>query len=535
MKSIRALSALTLITALCVSLAVPAFGDARTSFAATGGSVYYSSDASSITIESADSGVTAVDIPSKIGSLPVKTIAYAAFRGCSGLSSVSIPESVTTIGGYAFDGTPWLRNQTGDFVTVNGILIMCRSSASEIRIPTGTTAIGSNVFDSCNRSFTVTIPSTVSTIGCDAFYNCSFLTGLTLAEGLRIIGDGAFYGCTRLSSAALPTTVAEIGALAFYGCTSLRSITLPSSLSAIEYQVFSGCTSLASIAIPYGCASIGCKAFKGCTTLAAVSIPSSVAAIQCEAFLGCTSLKSAAVPGSVKFIGKHALGYRDASSAVYAFKIMGVPGSAADTYASDNSFTFSKTAFPAAAAVTTKFSDVPSTAWYAPYVASAASDGLINGKTATTYVPSGSMTYAEAVKLAACLHQRNAEGTVTLKNGNPWYKPYVDYCVQNGIIASSYAPVWKNAITRADFAVLLAAALPESEFESINDVADGAIPDVAADVSYAGAVYTLYRAGILKGSGQFCAFTPDSTIKRSEVAAVLVRITDKSSRVSLIL
>jgi hypothetical protein len=535
MKKARSLSALALAAALCVSLAAPAFGASPSSFAASGGKVYYSSDGASITIESADSGVTAVTIPEKIGSLPVKAIGYSAFKNCAKLGSVSVPAGVSSIGGYAFSGTPWLNNQSGDFVTVNGILILCRSSSSSIRIPTGTTAIGSNAFDACAQYFSVTVPSTVSVICCDAFYGCKTLTALRLADGLCTISDGAFGGCTQLSSVTLPETVSSIGALAFYGCTALRSAVLSKNLAGIDYQAFSGCTALASVDIPQRCAYIGTGAFKNCSSLSSVSIPRSVSAIRDDAFLGCASLYSVSVPPEVKTIGKRAFGWRSQSSTLTGFAVSGASGSAAESYASANGFKFSSASFPSVSKITTKFSDVPSSSWCYAYVAKAVSLGLINGKTASSYVPSGGITYAEAVKLAACLRQRETDGAVTLRNGSPWYSPYVDYAVSNGIIPEDYSPDWNSPAARADVAAIFAAALPSGRLAAVNDVADGSIPDVPMSAPYASAVYSLYRAGILMGSGQFCAFRPDSGITRAEAAALISRMADGSLRISLIL
>ena len=95
------------------------------------------------------------------------------------------------------------------------------------------------------------------------------------------------------------------------------------------------------------------------------------------------------------------------------------------------------------------FVDVAPDAWYCSDVTNAYEMGLINGKTATNFAPNDNLTYAEAVKLAACMHQRYLYGSVTLTNGNPWYQSYVDYCKGAGIITKDYN--WDQPATRAGY------------------------------------------------------------------------------------
>ena len=132
------------------------------------------------------------------------------------------------------------------------------------------------------------------------------------------------------------------------------------------------------------------------------------------------------------------------------------------------------------------FTDVPAGAWYATDVNKAVALGLVNGKSATTYAPNDNLTYMEAVKLAACMHQKYTTGAVTLKNGTPWYQPYVDYARTNGIITKDYA--WEITATRAGYMEIFARALPNAALAPINSVADGAIPDVPMTHPEAGAI-----------------------------------------------
>ena len=175
------------------------------------------------------------------------------------------------------------------------------------------------------------------------------------------------------------------------------------------------------------------------------------------------------------------------------------------------------------------FVDVPEDEWYYDEVVEAFYTGIINGKTATEFKPDDFLTYAEAVKLAACMHQLYNDGSVSLKNGNPWYQTYVDYCVDNGIIEKDYN--YDDYATRAGYMVIFANALPDEALEKINNVPDNSIPDVPMTRAYSKAVYKLYRAGILQGSDAEHNCKPLDNIKRSEVAAILSRMMDETKRV----
>ena len=183
-----------------------------------------------------------------------------------------------------------------------------------------------------------------------------------------------------------------------------------------------------------------------------------------------------------------------------------------------------------ALAASTPFADVPETQWYASAVSTAVSDGLVNGKTPTAYCPDDSLTYAETIKLAACMHQKYSTGAVTLENGQPWYQSYVDYASANGIISKEYN--LSEPATRAGYMEIFANALPDSALTVINDIPDGAIPDVAMSHTQSSAIYRLYRAGILQGVDSMHRCLPSSQIKRSEVATILVRMMHANERIT---
>ena len=183
------------------------------------------------------------------------------------------------------------------------------------------------------------------------------------------------------------------------------------------------------------------------------------------------------------------------------------------------------------------FVDVPVSAWYADAVRDAWANGLIDGVDAAHFDPDGSLTVAQAIKLAAALHQRIANGTVTLKNGSPWYRSYLEYAVEHGVIEESYlgysAAALNAPVQRAEFAhILYGAAKP---YAAINEIGANALPDVKTGDRYADEIYTLYRAGVLNGSDRSGTFYPTSLIRRSEAAAILIRAFDEEARRTLTL
>ncbi len=178
------------------------------------------------------------------------------------------------------------------------------------------------------------------------------------------------------------------------------------------------------------------------------------------------------------------------------------------------------------------FSDVNESDWFYADVESAVAMGLINGKANNTYCPNDNLTYAEAVKLAACMNEKYTKGKVTLENGNPWYKTYFDYCTKNGIIKAEYKNYpFNEKITRSEYMTIFAKALPAEALETINKIPLDSIADVSMKLDFAPAVYKLYRAGIVAGSDAEHNCKPDSNIKRSEVAAILSRMMDSTKRV----
>ena len=232
-----------------------------------------------------------------------------AFNGCTSLTSVTIPDSVTNIGNYAFNGCTSLTSVTiTDSVTnIGNYAFNGCTSLTSVTIPNSVTSIGDSAFSNCTSLTSVTIPDTVTSIG-NAFYNCTSLTSVTIPDSVTSIGS-AFYNCTSLTSVTIPDSVTSIGSSAFSGCTSLTSVTIPNSVTSIGDYVFKNCTSLTNITIPDSVTRIGKYAFENCTSLTSVTIPDSVISIGDYAFSSCTSLTSVTIPDNVTSIGNSAFEY----------------------------------------------------------------------------------------------------------------------------------------------------------------------------------------------------------------------------------
>ena len=279
------------------------------------------------------SGLTSLTIPNNVTS-----IGNWAFRDCRSLTSVAIPGSVTSIGAVAFGQCSGLTSVTiPNSVTFIGASAFSQCSGlTSVTIPSSVTYIGSNAFWRCSGLTSVTIPSSVTSISDNTFENCSGLTSVIIPGSIASIGSGAFLRCSDLTSVTIPASVTSIGSNAFYGCSALTSVTIPSSVTSIGSGAFYGCSGLTSIKvesdntvydsrdncnaiietvtnrliagckntiIPTSVTSIGSGAFSGCSGPTSVTIPNSVTSIGDMAFYGCSALTSVTIPSSVTSIG----------------------------------------------------------------------------------------------------------------------------------------------------------------------------------------------------------------------------------------
>lgn len=214
--------------------------------------------------------LTSVTIP---GS--VTYIGGSAFAGCSSLATITIPNSVTNIGQDAFEGTPWYENQPDGAIYINNMLYNYKGtmpSNTSITVKEGTVSICQYAFYEQIKLVSITFPNSLKSIGKWAFADCNGLTSITIPYGVTTIGEQAFRSCDFLTSITIPNSVTSIEEEAFYSCRSLTSITIPNSVTSIGQDAFAGCTSLASITIPSKVTSIENGAFKDCTGLTSMTI-----------------------------------------------------------------------------------------------------------------------------------------------------------------------------------------------------------------------------------------------------------------------
>lgn len=204
---------------------------------------------------------------------------------------------------------------------------------------------------------------------------------------------------------------------------------------------------------------------------------------------------------------------------------------AVDTNTSDVSIKFQKNRH-----YNGSFTDVSKDEWFYEDVVAAYEYGLIDGLTDTTFSPNGDITIAQAIKLASCLHSIYYYGELNFKQSIPWYKTYLDYALNNDIIANSNvigdALDYDAPATRFEFIQILAGAFPGDALTEINIVT--AIPDVINYLYSNGlsgeSVYKFYRAGILTGTDEKGSFSSNYKIKRNEVAAIVVRMANPEMR-----
>ena len=311
-----------------------------------------------------------------------KTIADSAFFGCPSLTSITIPDSITSMGygvfsginelvitgsiaGYEYNATAGVKNlilekdvidtdinfdnlfntienitvseENAVYSSIDGVLFnkdkteLIRyprgKKETSYKIPNGVTSISDHAFYGCSSLTNVTIPDSVTSIREHAFSGCTSLTNVTIPDSVTSISDYAFNVCTSLTSITIPDSVTSISDYAFRYCKSLTSVTIGNGVTSIGDYAFWDCTSLASVTIGNGVTSIGDSAFWDCTSLASITIPDSVTSIGDYAFRSCTSLSSITIPDSVMSIGRSAfLGCTSLTSITIPSSVINIDG-----------------------------------------------------------------------------------------------------------------------------------------------------------------------------------------------------------------
>ena len=195
---------------------------------------------------------------------------------------------------------------------------------------------------------------------------------------------------------------------------------------------------------------------------------------------------------------------------------LAVPGAAASGLQKVNSYTPGQ------------FTDAPDSLWCASNVQSAYEYGIMSGVSDSCFDVNGNLTVIQAIVMACRLHSDYCGDDTDFAAAGLWYFPYLAYAMENDI-RWDYDD-YDVPATRADFAVILGSALPDSALPEISKIEAGAIPDVGTGADYHDDVYRLYRAGILTGNDAKGTFTPKSTITRGAAAALVSRMADPSLR-----
>lgn len=266
--------------------------------------------------------LTSVSIPETVTELE-----YYAFKGCTSLTAVTIPSGLTSagsLGSGAFSGCSALTTvQFGSGLASIPEALFEGTGLKTVTLPESVTSIGSWAFANCAKLEQVSFPAGLTSIDLSAFENCTALTAVTLPKRLTELGSAAFENCSALKSVWIPKSLTNNGlGDGFKGCTALtditfetgitkiadhqfdgspiKSITIPGTVTTVGMGAFSDCANLTAIDLPSSVTEIDGYAFENCTALTAVTLPKHLRRLGTEAFLGCTALKSVFIPLSLQ-------------------------------------------------------------------------------------------------------------------------------------------------------------------------------------------------------------------------------------------
>lgn len=303
------------LLALAITLGTVPFAATPASAATTSDGITYEIADNEVTITDYTGSATELEIPSTIEGYPVTEISHDAFRSCTTLTSITIPEGVTAMGRCAFYG--------------------CTRLAS-ISLPESLTSVGDSAFEkTAYYNSSKNWEDNVLYIESFLIEAKSEISGAyTVKEGTRVIASQAFFNCDSITSVTVPEGVVSVCDQAFYGCDNLVSVDLPKGVTSIGERTFNGCRKLASITLPEGLTSIGNYAFNSCVSLASITVPATLTSIDDCAFYNCSSLKKIIILANVISFGDNV--FEECS----ILTIHGRAGSSVEAYATENSIPF---------------------------------------------------------------------------------------------------------------------------------------------------------------------------------------------------
>ncbi len=290
-----------------------------------------------------------VVIPREYNGKSVTQVERFAFYDCNGLTDITIPESVTSIGDYVFNSCLKLKSITVSeenpvyhsdgncLIETESKTLIAGCKNSVIPDDGSVTSIGYSAFGGCESLTSIDIPDSVTSIGTAAFHHCYWLTSITIPDSVTSIGEEAFRGCDGVcevengvtyvdrwgvdcdegvTNVSLRSDTIGIADKLFEHCSGLASIAIPDSVTSIGDRAFAYCDGLTNVTIGGSVISIGENAFYSCDGLTSVTIPDSVISIGEKAFYSCEGLTSVTIGDGVTSIGRFAFAYCDSLASV---------------------------------------------------------------------------------------------------------------------------------------------------------------------------------------------------------------------------
>lgn len=278
-------------------------------------------------------GITQMTIPKTV----VSTGYYAgAFSGCSNMEKIEIEEGMKTIPEKLFEYGDGIKEIVlpNSIVDVQDNAFGGCSSLKKIVFPDSVENFGTYVLYGCTSLKEVYLPNNMEWLSHSMFENCTSLEEIDIPNTVKVIDNSAFEGCTSLNRISIPQSLKTIGGSAFRGCTSLEKIQLPDTTRQVQWNAFENCESLKNIKLGSGVKNISSQTFQGCSSLESIILPYQVETIEENAFKNCTKLKKITIPKATTSISDSAFSYPDKMT------IYGVAGSYAEQYAKENDIAF---------------------------------------------------------------------------------------------------------------------------------------------------------------------------------------------------